>query len=132
MNIGVEFHNKSAAYPPGSEVAGSVLLTHPTEWKALHADVVLFWRTQGRGNRDEGVAAVANLVRFEQQMTPSFTGEFSFKLPTHPWSYFGKLLKIRWYVGVYVVGDNSIDAEVEIPILVHPQPERFEGWNAEG
>jgi hypothetical protein len=132
MTPQLTLRNSAAMFRPGDEIVGDVNLMNPGPWTALHVDVILFWRTQGRGNRDEGVAAVANLARFEQKMPSGFNQEFSLQLPAHPWSYPGKMLKIRWYVGLYVAGEPKIDAEIELPIVVHPKPERFEGWNVEG
>jgi hypothetical protein len=132
MNLQLVLREKSATFLPGAQVEGEALLLHTGQWTALHVDVVLFWRTQGRGNRDEATAAVANLARFEQKMPSSFSQQFSFTLPQHPWTYLGRMLKVRWYIGLYVAGDDKIDAELEMPILVHPQPVRFEGWNVEG
>ena len=54
MNLQLILRNNSATFLPGAQVEGEVQLLHSGPWTALHVDVVLFWRTQGRGSRDEG------------------------------------------------------------------------------
>lgn len=130
MNLSLQLDIYTMEYLPGSEVKGTVVAVHPGgEWIARHIDVVLFWRTSGKGNRDEGIAAVVNLAQVNQRIPANYPGNFSLRLPAHPSTYHGRTLKINWYVGAYAVGSPAVDQEVEIQILVHSNPEQFAGWN---
>jgi hypothetical protein len=118
--VSLDLKNKTGAFAPGSTVDGSVTI-HNAEgsWTASHAELLLFWRTEGRGDTDEGVAAGVNLAEQSTQMPGSFTRDFSLTLPQLPWTYHGKLLKIRWFLGAYMKGKPGGNSEQEICLSVH-------------
>lgn len=77
-------------FAPGETLSGSV------EWtgeSAPHAvEVRLLWYTEGRGDRDVGVARRLHVE------APAAVGSspFRFDLPAGPWSCSGRLVSICW------------------------------------
>ena len=120
VTVSLALKNKTGVYAPGATVDGSITIHSPEgSWTASHADVLLFWRTEGRGDTDEGIAAGINLAEQNAQMPASFTRDFSLTVPQLPWTYHGKLIKIHWMIGVYLKGKPGVDHEQEIGITIH-------------
>ncbi len=107
-------------YTPGSSIAGTVTITSPEDdWEATHLNLVLFWRTSGIGTQDEGVAESVDLHK-SVNIQRHFSNRFDLRAPLHPWTYHGKLIKINWYVGLYVKAGWRSSQELEVPISIHP------------
>jgi hypothetical protein len=96
-------------FRPGDTVSGSV------EWALERApnaiEVRLFWYTEGRGDRDAGLA---RSMRIE---APGATGSQSFdlELPTGPYSFSGRLISLIWALEAVVEpGDRSTREEIVV------------------
>jgi len=90
----LEIHVDGEAFAPGESLRGSVEWMGDAAPEAL--ELRLLWYTEGRGDRDVGVA---RSLRFE---TPSALGSTSFELeaPSGPYSCSGRLVSIRWALEV--------------------------------
>lgn len=75
---------------PGETLCGTVQWTCANAPEAV--EVRLLWYTEGRGDRDVGVA---RRLRIE---APTAIGSNAFRLdtPSGPWSCSGRLVSIRW------------------------------------
>ncbi len=85
----------------GGMLTGRVELAAGGDGASLDLELSLLWHTEGKGRRDEGRHTVALPIG------PDVHGSvvpFSVTLPTRPWSYDGRLLKIRWEVWVQARG----------------------------
>lgn len=108
-------------YAPGSSIAGTVKITSPEgDWEAKLLNLVFFWRTSGIGAQDEGVAQSVDLTTKGAHLPAHYSSRFEVRAPLHPWTYHGKLIKINWYVGLYVKTGWRSSQELEVPISIHP------------
>jgi len=78
------------AFAPGETLRGTLQWLSEVPPQTL--ELRLLWYTEGRGDRDVGVA---RRLRIE---TPSAVGSspFEFELPSGPYSCSGRLVSIRW------------------------------------
>jgi hypothetical protein len=121
VHIHIELKNRTA-FAPGETVQGSITIhCQQGPWTPTHAEALLFWRTEGRGDQDEGIAAAINLAEGIGEMPTSVTRDFSLPLPPLPWTYHGKALKVHWVLGVYLKGKPEIDHQHEVYLAVHGQ-----------
>ncbi len=119
LQINLQSH-PDPAYTPGSSIAGTVTITSPEDnWEATLLNLVLFWRTSGIGTQDEGVAQSVDLPK-SANIQRHYSSRFDLTAPLHPWTYHGKLIKINWYVGLYVKTGWRSSQELETPISIHP------------
>ena len=112
-------------YQPGDTVSGTVTITSESEWRALYAEVVLFWHTEGKGERDDGVVARLELAGKGSMVPRVVELTFSFQLPDMPWTYHGRVLKVHWMLGVYVKPSGGSEQSVELPLVMHSRPGLF-------
>lgn len=89
-SLEIQLENGSSTFRPGEEISGKVtwVLDNP----AFALELSLFWRTEGKGTQDIGIAET---VRFENPGTFG-TQEFSIAAPAGPYSFSGKLISILW------------------------------------
>ncbi len=85
------FKLEQTAIAPGSEIRGTVRWEFPApapEW----IEVRLIWYTEGKGDRDLGIAAI------HKTSSPDPAGETAFSLmaPRYPNSFSGKLISVCW------------------------------------
>lgn len=109
MSIDIRLPDHRRQRIPGETIDIEVAWTsgQPVE----EVEVRLLWRTQGRGDEEEGVVAS------ERWPAAGTSGdrELEFRLPAGPWSYEGELLTIRWSVDA-VVWPSGEHAEAEITL----------------
>lgn len=81
---------RSGGFRPGETVSGRVEWALEREPDAL--ELRLFWYTEGRGDRDAGIART---LRIEH---PGRTGSqfFDLELPSGPYSFSGTLISLIW------------------------------------
>ncbi|MCW3059200.1 MAG: hypothetical protein JWQ02_1021 [Capsulimonas sp.] len=95
----------------GQVVRGLVTVTPNADVECRHLWVTLQWRTEGRGERETGVAQKEDI--FQGRLTHGTPVQipFQFTLPQSPWSYSGKYVSIVWEVAV----------DVDVPWKVNPR-----------
>lgn len=122
LNMHISIRPELQVYAPGTNITGHVNITSPDgPWECDSMEVVLFWRTSGIGTRDEGIAYTEALCEKDAKIPSHFSREFQLTVPLHPYTYNGKLIKIGWYLGLYVKKGWLSKQEVEIPVLISPQ-----------
>ena len=112
-------------FAPGETVSGSIMVTCVEDWIVASAEVMLFWRTEGRGDQDTGVAATMVLAPPGATAGRALQGAFSFILPDMPWTYHGTALKIHWVVGAYARPRMGKEVSGEQEIILHPRWEEM-------
>jgi len=107
----IETTENRNVFVPGEEIKG--IAVWQLDAKAEAIEVRLFWRTEGRGNLDVGVA---DTVRFDNP--PMEGGQpFTLHAPNGPYSFFGKLVILVW--GIELVLLPQKEAE-QINITISP------------
>ena len=91
MSVKIEIAGGKTGFRPGEVLEGEVVLTGP----AVPADVevLLHWRTEGKGTRDTKIAERLKLGHCTGERTP-----FKLKLPDAPYSFSGKLVSLVWSI----------------------------------
>ncbi len=98
----------------GGVLTGCVELATGADCASPDLELSLLWHTEGKGRRDEGRHTIALPIG------PDVRGRvvpFSVTLPTQPWSYDGRLLKIRWEVWVQARG-RALTHSVVLPLTL--------------
>lgn len=88
--LGISTHDQRTSYRPGEIISGAAgwKLGHPPQ----SVEVRLFWRTDGKGDLDTGVAEV---ITFEHPLLEE-ARSFSFVAPATPVSFSGTLFSLIW------------------------------------
>ncbi len=120
MNIDIRIDDPQGVYKPGDHIAGSVVLQNRESWEAKYADVILGWRTSGRGDEDSVSVQTIQLYTESEMVSPRVEKRFSFRIPKLPWTYHGHLIKLDWLLGVYIKARGSKEISKEKIIYVHP------------
>jgi hypothetical protein len=84
----------AATFRPGEEVRGTASWSLEEDPKSV--ELRLFWRTEGKGTQDVGVAET---VRFEGAGQQD-RRDFHLRLPPAPYSFSGKLVSLVWALEV--------------------------------
>ena len=96
--LGGEAVGEFMRFQPGETLQGSVRITPEADLKARHVYIRLLWHTEGRGDRDQGIAAEQDVHQgLLRGGTPVYY-KFHFRLPDQPWSYAGHYVNILWGV----------------------------------
>ena len=111
---GGEIEGEISRFRPGEVLQGSVRIVPETELNARHVYVRLKWRTEGRGDRDEGVISVQDIHQGVMRAETPLYHSFHFKLPDHPWSYAGHYVNIVW----------EIEALIDLPLARDPRDQK--------
>lgn len=102
----ITLRQQPAAYEPGAQISGNASwrLDHPPK----NVELRLFYRTEGRGMQDVGVAQT---VVFESPMQED-SRSFTLVAPDAPYSFSGKLITLTWAVELVALpskNSTSID-----------------------
>jgi hypothetical protein len=89
-------------YAPGEVLTGTAYISANKQLDCRNLTAQLGWHTEGRGDRDEAIAAKIDLYR--GVLNPGFptSYEFSFVVPAAPWSYGGHYITIVWAVTIEI------------------------------
>lgn len=98
------------AFAPGDTVCGTLQWTCDAPPGAI--ELRLLWYTQGRGDRDAGVA---HRLRIESPAAIGSTA-FEFAAPSGPYSCSGRLVSICWALEAVVAQDGGAVARSELVI----------------
>jgi len=93
-------------------------------------EIRLFWRTEGRGDRDTDIA---ESLTFEQPL-PTDERTFSLIAPLFPPSFSGRLISLVWALELVIDGKSAAVADLtlsarsgELSLDNHPEWITFEG-----
>ena len=110
-NLIVKLRADRTTFQPCAEIQGQV------EWQLDgnpdFIELSLFWRTEGKGTKDIGIAET---LRFDN---PGAFGsrDFGFKLPNGPYSFSGKLISIIWSIELAAPKGKDV---VQKEIIISP------------
>lgn len=125
LELAIRLDDANAAYAPGASVEGEWTIGAFEQWKADFVHLMVGWRTEGRGDQDQGLAA-RDEIYGKDHLVPSYDKRrFAIRLPDLPWTYHGRMIKIHWSVILLAKADGEKEIFAEVPIIVHPQPESF-------
>lgn len=99
----ITFDKPDAIYSAGEDITGTVYLTPKRPLRCDGVELELFWRTQGRGNRDSGHHDRRHIDpddSLPRQLEPGRTYEVRFRVPAPPGplSYHGHLFDVAWFL----------------------------------
>jgi hypothetical protein len=99
--VRIRFDERGRIYQPGETLAGDYRLEAIAADEVKAIEVSILWCTEGKGDEDMEVHDFER-VSFETEPHPQPRrfGRFSTVLPNSPMTYYGTVLKIRWYVRV--------------------------------
>lgn len=89
-------------YAPGEVLNGTAYVSMAQQLDCRNLTARIGWHTEGRGDRDEGIAAQLDLYRGVLNPTFPTSYEFSFVVPASPWSYGGHYITIVWSISVEI------------------------------
>lgn len=94
---------KTRTFSPGDTLEGIVEI-HPTaDIKCRAIEIKVGWHTEGRGSRAEAFPYLDRRddINMVSMMQP-FVDQFSFVIPSEPWSYSGQYVSVVWSIEVKV------------------------------
>lgn len=125
MMISIRIEEGRTEFRPGEVIEGQVNIRAGAPWTAQYAQVLLAWRTEGKGDEDSATAAGMNLYEPGASIPPNDEKNFRFTVPAMPWTYRGNFLKIHWTIVAIVDPKPGKEIVESIDIIVHPHPEIF-------
>ena len=133
----IKLEDTFPAFEPGMLIRGSAA------WQAFPGtgvlEVNLLWHTEGKGDRDAGIAASHTYEVTQRQGDVAF----QFTAPAFPYSFSGRLISLLWKVeGVLGNGkessalslfSGSLDSAVaQVPLLIAPGGKEIELRSVDG
>lgn len=118
---GGEMEGGFMRFKPGDWVQGTAYITPDSDLKCNHVYIRLQWHTEGRGDRDEGRAAIADAFQGTLSANMPAHYPFSLQLPHQPWSFAGHYINIIWEVVVEIDVPLALDIRQAYPIIVAPR-----------
>ncbi|MDO5498071.1 MAG: hypothetical protein Q4F67_00130 [Propionibacteriaceae bacterium] len=119
--ISVDFETEEP-FVVGQEVAGVVTWDPRNVTRARSFQIAVRWRTEGRGDRDEGTIARVDIPLPEGPPAAVTKYPFRFAIPPEgPVTYFGRLIRIIWEVEARVDIEWAIDPNTKVSFTVVPR-----------
>jgi hypothetical protein len=108
-NFEIRIEDNKTNFRPGEEIRGSVLWSFDNTTSPL--ELSLFWRTEGKGTQDVGIAETISI----ETTGASGQKDFKFTAPAGPYSFSGKLISIIWALELATTkGNDSLRKEITI------------------
>lgn len=104
-DIRVEIEGRRDGFRPGDEVRGTA--SWSLDEDPTGVELRLFWRTEGKGTQDVGVAETLAF----QGAGRSDRREFCVRLPNGPYSFTGRLVSLVWAIEVVVEPGSIADRQ---------------------
>jgi hypothetical protein len=104
----------------GETVGGVVIVKLKAAVRCDGLKVACFWRTHGRGNRDEGDRSEQTLFTGEWLGDREYEYPFEFTVPSGPPTYHGHYVNVDWYVGAVADIPWAIDPKGEAEFRLEP------------
>jgi hypothetical protein len=105
----VELMPPGQTVAPGQVIRARAVITADAPWEVEYAEVLLGWRTEGRGDMDAATAEKWEMIPRGQTAPLRLEHEFTFRLPPFPQGYQGKLFQLNWFVGVYAKPRGEVE-----------------------
>jgi hypothetical protein len=118
-DLSIELESRAVRYQPGDVVRGHVLVDVDAECACKKLNIVLQWRTHGRGNPAKGEPLKQTLFEGAWRSGEQLRHPFEFTLPAGPLSYHGEVLNVDWYINATADIPWTLDPKAEIEIFVH-------------
>lgn len=122
LTLLITTRDNETAFRPGARITGEVRVEAQAAWDVDLLDLVLYWRTEGRGNTDDAVVQTLAIATKGEQAPPRIVRQFTFQLPILPITYHGVTIKIYWTLGLYAKAHGKVEQFCELPITSHPNP----------
>ena len=90
QELSIDIAELKTEFRPGENLQGT--LRRNLSENPESVEISLFWRTEGKGTQDVGVIETK---KFDNPGSLA-QKEFSFKIPTEPYSFSGRLISIVW------------------------------------
>ena len=112
---------QTRVFHPKNALEGIVEI-HPThDIKCRAVEIKIGWHTEGRGTRAEGYPYIDRRDDItELSMMQPFIEQFSFVIPSEPWSFSGHYVSIVWSVEVKVDIAMGRDLTHSEPFVMQP------------
>lgn len=108
-------------FEPGAMLQGQVQVTPQDDIRCNAVRIRLQWHTEGRGIRDEGVAAEIPMAgQGTLQASVPLSQQFNIILPKAPWSYAGHYINIIWELKVTIDIPLASDINAAQPFILAP------------
>jgi hypothetical protein len=109
-------------FEPGNTIQCSVNLTPQENIKCNKVVARVMWHTEGRGDRDEGVAVEIPIApQGTLEANRLIQQQFNVVLPKQPWSYAGYYVNIVWELKVSIDIPFASDINASQPFVLAPR-----------
>lgn len=123
MSIYLKGIDQSHVFHPGDTIVGVVEITPNEVIKCRQVEVTIGWHTEGRGDLDRMII-YNDMIPVEEIYPDSpITHHFETVLPSEPWSYAGKLIRIVWEVQAKIDIAWATDINQSLQFALAPAPE---------
>ena len=123
LKVAIELEESKTAFRPGGVMQGSIRVDAPAAWEPEFLELVVFWRTEGRGTQDSASILHDKYHEGAEHISSPFEHPFTVRLPDMPWTYHGDMIKIHWYAGLYAKAKGEDEEFIEQNFVLHPNPE---------
>jgi hypothetical protein len=107
----IRIRDDKTDFLPGEELEGEV--SWRTDSPPGSVELRLFWRTEGKGTRDVGVAeSISFNVPGRQDRR-----DFRFQPPESPYSFSGKLISVVWALELVLASTDEVE---RLDIVISP------------
>ena len=128
-DVRLSFDKSDPIYSVGEDISGTVYLSPTRPLKCDGVKLELFWRTEGRGNRNSGHHDRYNLRygnALPKQLEPGQTYEARFCVPAPqgPLSYQGHLFNVTWFLKASCDTPERLsllDPGTKVPFFILPK-----------
>lgn len=121
-DIHIVFDQPERKFRSGESVTGKVIVGVNKDVKCRGIVISGYWKTHGRGNRDQGEYDQKNVFSGDMRAGESYEFPFEITAPHSPLTYRGKLINIDHYVRARVDIPWAFDPKQEDEFILLPSP----------
>jgi len=108
-------------YLPSEDISGEILIIPDGDIRCKNVSARLQWRTEGRGDRDQGKVDELILAQGTLKAGMPTQYPFHFILSDSPWSYAGHYINIVWEIAVVIDIPFAKDVNYSQPFVMAPE-----------
>ena len=129
----IELDQSNEVFHPGDTISGHVVVETDSDVRCDGLDVVLNWRTHGRGTVATGTVNTLRLFSGEWTGATTLRYAFQFTVPDGPVTYHGHYLNVAWFVNAQADIPWKFDpkAEVEFTLASGTEPHQQANWESQ-